>query len=227
MNLFGKKSTKAAAAPVQPPVDTFKLMRDNLDLLEKREEHLNKKIEMAIAEAKQKSLKKDKNGALFALKRKKLLEAEISKIQGARITLDSQILSLESASVNVEVFKAVKAGAGAMKAIRGNIDADKVEEIMEDIEEEKDIHNSISEAISRPGRDIFDDEDLLNELAELEALDAEEKMLSNPTITNATTESVFKLPSVPTSGIVSKTQAIVEESEEERSLKELQASMLA
>lgn len=233
MNLFGKK--KPTAAPAPHPVDTIKMLRDNLLVLEKREEHIQKKIEMALTEAKQKSAKKDKNGALFALKRKKMYEAEVSKLQGARITLDSQILALESAAVNIETFKAMKSGANAMKGLRGDIDSDKVDDIMDEIQEEKDIHDSISEAISRPGQDLFNDEDLLEELAELEALDAEEQELEvqpAPVRQQVVPPSVFNLPSVPTSTVqgqayrpsVQQQQA---ESEDERALRELQASMLA
>jgi charged multivesicular body protein 4 len=232
MNLFGKK--KAAAAPAPLPVDTIKLLRDNLLVLEKREEHIQKKIEMALNEAKQKSLKKDKNGALFALKRKKMYEAEVSKLQGARITLDSQILALESAAVNIETFKAMKSGANAMKGLRGDIDSDKVDDIMDEIQEEKDIHDSISEAISRPGQDLFNDEELLEELAELEALDLEE---AEPMPTAAVRQapvaapmpsSVFNLPSAPTGAVQPQaSQQPAAESEDERALRELQASMFA
>jgi charged multivesicular body protein 4 len=58
---------------------------------------------------------------MFALKRKKLYEAEISKLQGARITLENQIMALEGAAVNVETFKAFEASAQAMRGIRGNM----------------------------------------------------------------------------------------------------------
>lgn len=231
MNLFGKK--KPTAAPAPHPVDTIKMLRDNLLVLEKREEHIQKKIEMALTEAKQKSAKKDKNGALFALKRKKMYEAEVSKLQGARITLDSQILALESAAVNIETFKAMKSGANAMKGLRGDIDSDKVDDIMDEIQEEKDIHDSISEAISRPGQDLFNDEDLLEELAELEALDAEEQeleVLPPPVRQQVVPPSVFNLPSVPTStvqGQAYRPPVQQAESEDERALRELQASMLA
>ena len=44
-------------------------------------------MDAALKEAKEKSLKKDKSGALLALKRKKLFESEIHKLQGARITM--------------------------------------------------------------------------------------------------------------------------------------------
>jgi charged multivesicular body protein 4 len=223
MNLFGKK--KQATAPQAPsPMETIKVLRDNLVVLEKREEHIQKKIEQALGEAKLKSQKKDKNGALFALKRKKMYESEVAKLQGARITLDSQILALESAAVNVETFRAMKAGAGAMKNMRGDIDADKVDEIMDDLQEEKDVHDAISEAISRPGQEMFNDEDLLNELAELDALDMEEAVLTPPEIPT----TVFNLPSVPTKTLPqAPPKKQVEESEDERALRELEASMLA
>ncbi len=50
-----------------------------------------------------------------------MYEAEVLKLQGARITMDSQIMALESASVNIETFKAMQNGANAMKQIRGNM----------------------------------------------------------------------------------------------------------
>ena len=60
-------------------------------------------------------------GALFALKRKKMFEAEVMKLQGAKITLESQINALESAVVNIETFHAMKRGADELKGIRGNL----------------------------------------------------------------------------------------------------------
>jgi charged multivesicular body protein 4A/B len=227
MNLFGKKKNPNSndLAPTPSPVDTIKLLRDNLATLEKREEHIQKKIDAALQEAKLKSQRKDKNGALFALKRKKMYESEISKLQGARITLDSQILALESAAVNLETFKAMKAGANSMRQMRGNIDADKVDEMMDDIQEEKDIHDAIADAISRPGQDLFNDEDLLNELAELDALELEEAVHSTPSIP-ATQTTVFNLPSVPTKIVQPTTISNSAETEDERALRELEASML-
>ena len=125
----------------------------------------------------------------------------------------------------------MKAGASAMKGIRGNIDSDTVDDMMDEIQEEKDIHDSISEAISRPGQDLFDDQDLLNELAELDALESEEELLTPPprvttTVPNPT--SVFNLPNVPTSNIQPASRATAtRESDDEKALRELQASMMS
>jgi charged multivesicular body protein 4 len=53
----------------------------------------------------------------------KMYEGEVNKLQGARMTLETQIASLEGAAINVEVFKSMQAGASAMKQIRGDLSA--------------------------------------------------------------------------------------------------------
>ena len=70
MNLFGRK--KAAAATAQDPANTILKLRSTVETLEKRQVHLDKKIEQQTAEAKAKMAKKDKRGALYCLKRKKM-----------------------------------------------------------------------------------------------------------------------------------------------------------
>lgn len=232
MNLFGKK--KAAPVPQASAVDTIAKLRDSLSILEKREEHIGKKIESSLAEAKLRSQKKDKNGALFALKRKKMYEAEVSKLQGARITMENQILALESASVNIETFRAMKNGASAMKNMRGDIDADKVDDIMDELAEEKEIQDAISDAISRPGQEMFNDEDLLDELAELDALEMEESLATKaaPVAAPAAPDTVFNFPSVPSKAVspapaMPSSSRATAETDDERALRELEASMLA
>ena len=213
MNLFGKKK---AVPPVQKTsnVDAIKVLRDALETLDKREAHIGIRVEHALKEAKQKAAKKDKQGALFALKRKKLFESEITKMQGQRITLESQISAIESAISNTNTFNALKSGNQALKAIRGDIDSDKVDEMLDEMQEEKDIHDQISDAISRPlGGDPCDDDELLQELAELEELALAEEALKAParmgppaTVIStgeaiASPNTVFNLPSAPTTTI--------------------------
>ncbi len=60
-----------------------------------RENHIQKKIKAQLLDAKAKSAAKDKRGALFALKRKKMYEGEVNKLNGARMTLESQVNALE------------------------------------------------------------------------------------------------------------------------------------
>ena len=96
-------------------------------------------------------------GALQQLKFKKLYEAELEKLENTKFQLESQILALQSASMNVEIFNSLAQGKEAMKAARGNLDADRVEQIRDEMDEEKELADQISEAISRPTQDIYDD----------------------------------------------------------------------
>ncbi len=171
-----------------------------------------------VAEAKKKLAAKDKKSALFAMKRKKMYEAEIEKIMGSKMTLETQIMSLESSVQNMETFKAMRAGKEAMARVRKGIDVDNVDDVMDDIREEMETANEISEAIGRPVEDsAFDDEDLLNELNELEEADLEEQMLSEPKV------ATLNMPDAP-SGLPEKAVA-EEEDEDEKALRELEASL--
>ena len=88
MNLFGRRRSKPRGAPAsKDPAQTIVSLRGTLDTLEKRQAHLDKQIAKQVAEAKAKMAKKDRRGALFCLKKKKMYEAEIEKINGARLTL--------------------------------------------------------------------------------------------------------------------------------------------
>ena len=55
--------------------------------------------------------------ATQALKRKKLHETELDKLQGTRFQLETQVNTLESASFNAETMVAMKKAASALKDI--------------------------------------------------------------------------------------------------------------
>ena len=55
----------------------------------------------------------------MALKRKRAYEDQINKIMGSRMTLETQVMAIENANVNLETMNAMKAGADAMKQIHG------------------------------------------------------------------------------------------------------------
>ncbi|OWY98246.1 hypothetical protein PHMEG_00031031 [Phytophthora megakarya] len=251
MNLFGRKS----AAPVRTgPVataETIRKLREQLESLEKRELHIVKKIALQLQEAKQKSAAKDKRGAIFALKRKKMYEAEVEKLQGARMTLETQVMTLESAHVNMETFTALRSGAEQMKAIHGQMNVDKVDNIMDDIQEEMATADEIGRAISQPlGSQLYDDDELEDELREMEELELEEKTLEPVAATpaeaarappapaavaaaTATAPSAppvptaqYNLPDVPTHAVESKINVVGNADEDElEALRKLEASM--
>lgn len=182
-----------------------------------REEHVARKMEDTIKEAKLKMSKGDKKGALFAMKRKKLYEAEIDKIQNVKMTLETQVLNLESAAQNAETFKAMEAGSNTMAKIRTEVGVEKADDIMEAIREEMEMAQEINNAIAQPVDPLLlDNDELLEELNMLEAADLESELLAPPTKQAAPSLS---LPTVPDSKLPSLAK------EEEDDLKQLEAEL--
>mmetsp|Transcript_20512 Transcript_20512/g.29289 ORF Transcript_20512/g.29289 Transcript_20512/m.29289 type:complete len:229 (+) Transcript_20512:33-719(+) len=227
MNFFGSRKNKKAAAPAPPapsvstPTNTIVKLRETIQQQDKRQAHIQTKIDALVTEAKTKMANNDKKGALFAMKRKKLYEQEIEKIDATKMTLEQQCINLESATQNKETFAALKTGTLAMKNIRKEMDIEKVDDMMDDIREEMEIAQEISNAIAQPV-DIgmpMDDDELLAELEELEVKDAEQKMLKKPAAA-----ADLGLPAVPTTMLPEKKKT-TQELEEEAALKELEAMM--
>ncbi|OMJ23517.1 Vacuolar-sorting protein SNF7 [Smittium culicis] len=79
-----------------------------------------------------------------------MLEEQLDKINGSRMTLDTQMMAIESANVNLETMNAMKQGADAMKNIHKNMNIDKVDQTMDEIREQMDLANEVSTAISQP-----------------------------------------------------------------------------
>jgi charged multivesicular body protein 4A/B len=127
-------------------------------------------------------------GALFAMKRKKMYEAEVDKIQNVKMTLETQVINLESAAQNAQTYKAMAAGSNTMKKIRQDVGIEKVDDMMDEIREEMELAAEINNAIAAPVDPLMADEDeLLAELNALEAQDLEAELLAPP----------MSLPAVP------------------------------
>lgn len=57
----------------------------------------------------------------MALKRKKIYENQREHTRGARFNLETQILTIENANMNLETLNAMKTGSSAMKDIHGEM----------------------------------------------------------------------------------------------------------
>ena len=94
--------------------------------------------------------KGDKKGALFAMKRKKLYEQEQDKIQNVKMTLETQVINLESAAQNAQTFQALQAGSKTMQKIRTEVGIEEVDDVMDEIKEEMEMAQEINDAIAQP-----------------------------------------------------------------------------
>merc|ERR1712244_33281 len=204
--------------------DSIQQLRTAVSQLDKREVHLEKKIQVCLNNAKAKSKRRDEKGALFELKKKKQLENQMQSIQGKKLNLETQIMALEDAHLNKETLKAMKTSASAMKATVKEADLDKADELMEDINEVMDQVTEMNEAMSQPLGQIMDDDELEAELAELEEIEADEllnDMADAPITGNVQQNNDIDLdmPSAPTKKINKQ------QKEEEDELAELEAMM--
>ena len=234
MNLFGRRAPAPTQTNASATADTIMKLRQQLETLEKREAHIEKKIQQQVAEAKRKSGAKDKKGAIFCLKRKKMYEAEIEKLQGARMTLETQCMTLENTQVNVETFQALRTGANQMKAIHQKMNVDAVDATMDDIQEEMATADEIGRAISQPvGNELYDDDELEAELREMEELELEDKLLETGKVPAAPVAStaqpsapLYVLPEAPSHAVSSSVQVVGDADEDEmEALRKLEASM--
>jgi charged multivesicular body protein 4A/B len=143
--------------------------------------------------------------ALTALKRKKRYELQLNQIDGTLTTLEYQREALESAKTNAEVLKTMGEAAKAFKNANLGMDIDKVQDLKDDIAEQQELANEISNVISSPiGLDNqIDEDDLLKELEELEQENLDSQLLNIPSA------GIDQLPKVPTGELATADKGIV------------------
>lgn len=197
--------------------DAIVTLRSQLQMLEKKEEFLQKRIDEDLATAKTNAVK-NKAAATAALRRKKAHETNLDQLSGIRIQVEQQINTLENANFNQETMTAMKKGADALKVIHGSMNPDRVDATLASINEQREIAEEISSAISNPlnsGID-FDESELASELAALEQDEL------NDRLRGAENAPRTVLPSLKED---SRTAIAADEDDEEAQLKELQAAL--
>lgn len=217
--MFGGNKAQKKELPKKAIVE----LREHIQMLNKKRSHLEGQIADQDALAR-KHILTNKALAKNALKRKKAYESNLMKIENQVDSLETQLTAIEGANLNLETMKAMKQGALAMKQIHGEYDVDKVESTMDDIREQVELADEISEAISRPvGGEYVDEDELDEELAALQEEANEERAQKVKAPSQPAQPVRQELPDFPT---VSKTKpAEVEEDEDEEALRALQAEM--
>lgn len=168
--LFGWKRDAGKATR-----DAIVTLRQQLQMIEKKEEYLQRKIEEDVNKAKA-NVVSNKALAMRALQRKKGSEAELDRLGGTRLQLEQQINTLESANLNVETMQVMRKAADALSVIHNKMTVDKVDKTMADIAEQKDIADEIAAAISTSPQDLPTDEELNEELRALEGEVLDERL---------------------------------------------------
>ncbi|EGG17094.1 SNF7 family protein [Cavenderia fasciculata] len=188
MKLFGR--TKSAPNTQE----TIARLRQTIEMLEKRQKFLQEKADRKEEEAKMFVAKKKKRvyhdllicliisihtEALLCLKQRNTYQNEVNKLQGTFDTLSTQIFALENAKMNMEIMDSMRSGAHHLKELQNNLTVEKVDDTIEEIQTQMEVHEEISRAISQPlGTQLDDEDDLLRELEELEQESLDSQLLN-------------------------------------------------
>lgn len=186
MKLFfggSKKSASKAANGGGNQVSSSEQLKGAIDKnntavgnLEKRQNYLEMKVTNMEEKARQMAREKNKRGAMEALKRKKMLLTELETLTNAKMTLESQTMSMEAAQTQAAAVTALASGVKAQKVLNTELNIDKVDQIMEEIQEQQDVQNEIAQCFQQGGS-MFDDDDLMDEFNQLQAEELEKDLL--------------------------------------------------
>ena len=161
--LFGTKKEEPVFVDSTKTNNVISDLKSQLTTLEKRNAYLENKIQKLVAEIRI-IASTNKNRALMMLNTKKQYDAEIKKNDGIRYTIESQINSLENSVINIEVTKSIHTGNEYIKNTHSKINIDSIEDLMDDISEQTEISQSISDIFTRKIDALYDDDELLEEL---------------------------------------------------------------
>uniref|UniRef100_H3D385 Charged multivesicular body protein 4Bb n=1 Tax=Tetraodon nigroviridis TaxID=99883 RepID=H3D385_TETNG len=215
MSLLSKIFGGGKGAKAPSPQEAIQKLRETEEMLTKKQEFLEKKIEQELQTAK-KNGTKNKRAALQALKRKKRYEKQLAQIDGTLSTIEFQREALENANTSTEVLKNMSFAAKALKSAHQDLDIDKVDDLMQDIEQQE-LAQEISDAISKPGLgEQFDEDDLLAELDELVQVELDQNLLDIEGTGNVS------LPNVPSTSLPSRPAIKAKKEEDEDDMEDLQ-----
>lgn len=146
--------------------------------------------------------------------------------------IEQQIYSIEAANINQETLNAMKNAGKAMKEIHGGMTIDQVDKTMDELREQQQLSEEITNAIQNaPIGEAIDETELEGELEDLEQEMIDERMLKTGAVPVG--GDVLNAPNVPnTKGelvadATLKLTCVVasKEEDEEEELRKLQAEM--
>ncbi|KAL4947333.1 Snf7-domain-containing protein [Aspergillus filifer] len=212
----------AAQKRKDAPKNAILLLREQLEMLQKREKHLENQMNEQEAVAK-KNVTTNKNAAKAALRRKKVHEKNFEQTQAQIAQLEQQIYAIEAANINHETLAAMQIASSAMEKIHNGMTIDKVDATMDKLREQQQLSDEIAQVITNnPLGEQPDEDELEEELEGLEQEAMDERMLHTGTVPVA--DQLNRLPTAANAEPL-KAKQEAEESDEEAELKKLQAEM--
>lgn len=172
-NLFGGSAPKASSLSANQGLEK---LNEQADMLKKRIEHIEAQIQEQ-EEIARKYATTNKTRAMAALKKKKTLMDNRTKAEGTLDNIENQKDMLENASSNAAILKTMAETSRIVKNQHENLDIGKVEDVVHEIQEQKEMSEEISNILSQTTKQ-HDDDELLQELNALQQEEIDKKLLS-------------------------------------------------
>lgn len=110
------------------------------------------------------------------MKKVKMYEAELTKLDGQQVMLTQQQMQIQSTHSDVDVVNTLKAGNQAVTSMNAQMDVDSIAELQDDMAENAEevaARNELFAAAAMEGND-----ELLAELDDMEAEEIEKEMMN-------------------------------------------------
>ena len=204
------KAAEAKAAVAQ--------LNETIENIGKKEEHMQRKMDAEVANAKKFKAAGKEREAIQCLKKKKMYDGQLTHLGNQKMMLESQKISLEAMTFDTTIIAAQKGAATSMKdTVKKMGGVDKVEELMDETEDAQQDFEEIQNAMNHRQTNAGDDDELL---AELEGLMVDDLAAELSTVDLG---RAVVMPSAPISLPAAGTKKVM--TDEERELAELEASM--
>lgn len=184
-----------------------------IELLEKREGILEKKVEQELAKAKAFYAKKNTQAAMQCMKRKKMYEEQMLNLGSQKQNLETLKFNIQNQNMNQEVLQAQISAKDELKKGNKKMNAEKIDQNMDELMEEMDKANQVSEALKQPLDNNFVDEDEL--MMELE-------MELEGDIEEPPEEELPVMPKIPSNKLPEKK---TKQQDDEEALRQLEAEL--
>lgn len=212
--------SEATDAAVRQRIDQI---QNVLDVLEKREEVLEKQRDKMKAQAIALRKKNDNARALQKMQAMKRYDDQITTMQAQRNNLETVRMTLENAATTRLIAETTAQSHDTMRRVNNSVNADKMQDIYDGLQEEMDKHKDTVEILSTPLGEQPDEDELLGELDALMDEEEEEPVVVAPKKQKQGSKNDgLDLPSVPTAPLPKRKS---KEDEEAEMLRQLEAEL--
>ncbi|CAK0786879.1 hypothetical protein CVIRNUC_010093 [Coccomyxa viridis] len=182
-NLFShsKHPPKSKITDTDRSVLQLKTQRRQLTGQRKRLEDL---IARELAIARELLAAKKRERALLALKKKRLREGQLERIDKYLLNVEQVLTNIETAQRQNRLFDALKQGNAALKSLQQEVSVEEVEKLMDDSKESKEYEDRVRQALGE-ALTAEDDAAVLQELEQLEGAEAKEEAGQLPSVPKA------------------------------------------